>query len=46
MVKMDKSGKVKVIFPAGNKSSTYKVVLQGITNDGMPIAAETIFDVE
>lgn len=46
MVKMDKSGKVKVIFPAGNKSSTYKAVLQGITNDGMPIAAETIFDVE
>ncbi|MBU2906074.1 TonB-dependent receptor plug domain-containing protein [Arenibacter algicola] len=45
-VKMDNNGKSKVIFPAGTKSSIYRVVLQGITNDGLPLASEAVFEVD
>ena len=45
VVELDKTGKAKVIFPAGIKSATYKVVLQGITSDGVPIGFEAIFEV-
>ena len=45
-VKMDTSGKTKVIFPTGTKSSVYKVVIQGITNDGLPLASEAVFEVD
>ena len=45
-VTMDNSGKSKVTFPAGTKSSIYKVVLQGITNDGLPLVSEAVFEVD
>ena len=46
IVKLDNSGRSKVIFPAGTKSSFYKVVLQGITNDGFPLVSEAVFEVD
>ena len=46
IVKLDNSGRSKVIFPAGTKSSFYRVVLQGITNDGLPLVSEAVFEVD
>jgi hypothetical protein len=44
-IKINSSENTKITFNSANKSATYKVLLEGITSNGMPFKAETYFDV-
>jgi hypothetical protein len=46
MLELDKNGTAKINFPAGTRPGSYKAILQGITADGVPIATETVFEVD
>ena len=45
-VLLDKTGETKVSFPTGDRSGSYKVMLQGITQDGTPVSSETVFEID
>lgn len=44
-VRLDNTGKSKVSFPTGTRPGSYKVMVQGITQDGTPVSSETVFEI-
>ncbi len=44
-VKIDKQGKAKISFYSADISTTYRVELEGLTTDGIPIAEEFFIDI-
>ena len=45
-LKLEQSNTAKIAFKTANKSATYKVLLEGITSNGIPFKTETFFDVK
>ena len=45
-LKLEQSNTAKIVFKTANKSATYKVLLEGITSNGIPFKTETYFDVK
>lgn len=45
-LKLEQSNTAKIAFNTANKSGTYKVLLEGITANGIPFKAEAYFDVK
>jgi len=45
-IKLDSNGKTKISFYAADIPTTYRVELQGITSDGVPITSEAYINIE
>lgn len=45
-VVFDQNGKAKISFYAADQSVTYKVILEGITEEGEPLTSKMVFEVE
>ncbi|WP_242203211.1 TonB-dependent receptor plug domain-containing protein [Aestuariivivens insulae] len=45
-IKLHQSNKAKISFNTVNKSATYKILLEGITSNGIPFKSEVYFDVK
>ena len=46
MITLDEHGRAKISFYSADKSTTYRVLLEGITADGEPILDETYISIE
>jgi hypothetical protein len=46
MVKLDKEGKAKISFYSADIATTYRVVLEGLTDEGEPITNESFISIE
>lgn len=46
MVNLDKEGKAKISFYSADVSTTYRVVLEGISDNGIPLVSEILLDIE
>lgn len=45
-IRTDKAGKAELEFYTDDKHSTYRVDVQGVTADGTPLSAKTVFTIE
>ena len=45
-LKLEQSNKATVSFYTANTSATYKVILEGITSNGIPFKTEVSFEVK
>ena len=46
MISLNKKGKAQISFYSADVSTTYRVVLEGISDEGAPLVSETFLDIE